>query len=122
MLRIAPPASAEPDESPDIESPVEDAQEPQPEEASMQQGGSVDKLDQSTVMYKTPDQGPFKCSNCLYFQQPNACDMVDGEIHPDGYCNIFVKIEGVPADLPTDQGVPVEGEAANVAPANGGEY
>lgn len=114
MLRIAPPTAAEP--VPEEAPPTEDMA-PEPEAAPMQPQGGVDKLDQSTVAYKTPDQGPFQCDNCLYFQQPNACDMVDGEIHPQGYCNIFVKIEGVPAgDMPTDQGVIPEGEAENVTP------
>lgn len=95
MLRVYGPKDQPDEEATEPEdNPEEEAQEPEEAKPS----SNVDKLDQSTVAYKTPDQGPFKCANCLYFQKPNACDMVDGEIHPEGYCNIFVKIEGVPMD------------------------
>jgi len=32
-----------------------------------------------------------QCDGCNFFQAPNACKMVDGEIAPTGYCNLWVK-------------------------------
>ena len=39
--------------------------------------------------YMGPVDGGFKCGNCTHFQQPNACGLVDGMIHPEGCCNLF---------------------------------
>jgi hypothetical protein len=45
------------------------------------------KMAQKMVQYipetKKPNQ---MCSNCVNFVAPNACKIVDGEIHPGGWC------------------------------------
>lgn len=46
-------------------------------------------MDDPKVEYMYSDQGPFMCSNCAYFQQPNGCVKVEGEIDPEGCCNLF---------------------------------
>lgn len=50
-----------------------------------------DKVDQAIVVYMTSDQGPFACQNCKYFDQPSACDIVQGPIDPQGCCDLFTK-------------------------------
>ena len=41
--------------------------------------------------YMGPDQGPFKCGNCEYFQAPNSCQKVQGPIESEGCCNLYEK-------------------------------
>lgn len=38
-----------------------------------------------------PEQGPFECERCLHWQDPNACQIVSGDIDPHGCCNLFAK-------------------------------
>src|SRR6266850_7762166 len=45
--------------------------------------------DDPGVDYMQPDQGPFKCGNCSHFQDPNSCEIVSGNIEPEGCCNLF---------------------------------
>lgn len=42
-----------------------------------------------TVAYMTSDKGPFMCNRCQYFNEPNSCQKVEGEIDPAGCCNLF---------------------------------
>lgn len=55
--------------------------------------GEAEKLPQADpmVVYMTGDQGPFKCANCEYFIEGGACEKVEGEIDPEGCCNLFEK-------------------------------
>ena len=41
------------------------------------------KLVQYVIESKKPNQ---MCSNCVNFISPNACKIVEGEIHPGGWC------------------------------------
>ena len=54
--------------------------------------------------YMGPDQGPFECDDCQFFQQPSACTKpevlaevgdADGDgladVDPKGCCNLFAK-------------------------------
>jgi hypothetical protein len=36
----------------------------------------------------TPNQGR-RCAGCTHFLQPNACDIVAGEISPNGWCRFY---------------------------------
>jgi hypothetical protein len=48
-------------------------------------------------VYQAADQGPFKCSNCHYFSEPNKCkqkqiiDLRGGRVEPDACCDYFEK-------------------------------
>lgn len=46
-------------------------------------------IPKALVVYMTGDMGPFKCSNCCYFSNPNGCSVVEGEIDPEGCCNMY---------------------------------
>ena len=47
------------------------------------------KLAQSVVMYQDHPKGDQKCSICTHFLPPNACQIVAGDISPDGWCGVF---------------------------------
>lgn len=51
------------------------------------------KVKQTDVKYQqTPKDGQ-KCSSCANFEAPKSCKLVDGEINPDGYCQLFKVIK-----------------------------
>lgn len=47
------------------------------------------KLAQSVVMYQDHPKGDQKCSVCAHFLPPNACQIVAGDISPNGWCGVF---------------------------------
>jgi hypothetical protein len=49
------------------------------------------KVGQKTVSYQAEPKGAQRCDACTYFQAPNACKMVEGEISPQGWCSLFAK-------------------------------
>jgi hypothetical protein len=51
------------------------------------------KTSQSSVVYMTGDQGPFRCDHCEYWSAPHSCRIVEGKIDPAGCCNLFEKEE-----------------------------
>ena len=69
--------------------------------------GGKKGMDDPQVEYMYSDQGPFMCSNCAYFQQPNACVKVEGEIDPEGCCNLF---ENAQSGEIEDEGLEEEGD------------
>ena len=48
-----------------------------------------DKLAPEMVMYQTQPKEGHQCSQCLHFQAPNACAIVNGEIKPEGWCAVW---------------------------------
>ena len=47
------------------------------------------KIAQSVVMYQDHPKGDQKCSVCAHFLPPNACQIVAGDISPNGWCGVF---------------------------------
>ena len=45
---------------------------------------------EATKYQDTPKDG-LKCKDCVYFQAPSGCGLVDGKISPDGWCSLFNK-------------------------------
>jgi hypothetical protein len=41
------------------------------------------------VQYQKMPKGDQQCSKCAQFVAPNACQIVDGTIVPDGWCIAF---------------------------------
>lgn len=85
--QVAPAAQVEdvPQEGPD------DTQEPlsaEPDQAMPTQA----QADPMVAGYKGPEQGPFMCSNCIFWQEPEACSLVSGPISPDGICSLFTSM------------------------------
>lgn len=52
------------------------------------------KVAQAAVAYQDTPKGPQQCDNCNWFQAPNACKTVAGEISPNGWCKIYAKKAG----------------------------
>jgi hypothetical protein len=48
------------------------------------------KISQKAVAYQDHPQGKKRCDECVQFQPPNACKIVDGIISPQGFCGIFM--------------------------------
>jgi hypothetical protein len=52
----------------------------------------------SSAAYQGPEQGPFKCSNCTYFMDPDQCSKPEviqeqgGIVDPEGCCNYFTSL------------------------------
>jgi hypothetical protein len=43
------------------------------------------------VKYQDSPKDGQKCSDCLYFQAPSGCGVVDGTISPNGWCSLYNK-------------------------------
>lgn len=52
---------------------------------------AVDKLRKEDVAYRDLPKGKERCDNCRVWEPPNACKSVEGEIAPQGWCNIWRK-------------------------------
>ena len=52
------------------------------------------KMAQAAVKYQTSPNNGKQCDGCNFFVAPNSCKMVDGEINPSGWCNLWVKKAG----------------------------
>jgi len=47
------------------------------------------KIAQAMVQYQKTPKGDQQCSKCAQFVAPNACQIVDGTIDPNGWCIAF---------------------------------
>ena len=67
------------------------------------------KVDPLIAVYRSPDQGPFKCGNCNFFLEEGACQIVAGQIDPEGICNNFSALDlGGEPETPVESNVPTE--------------
>jgi hypothetical protein len=53
------------------------------------QAAAQQKVKQAEVKYQDQPKGPQRCDGCVQFQPPNACKIVEGQISPNGWCEIF---------------------------------
>ena len=50
------------------------------------------KASQSSVRYQAQPKGEGKCGNCMNFiAETSTCKLVDGQISPEGWCNLWAK-------------------------------
>jgi hypothetical protein len=49
------------------------------------------KASKAAMKYQDKPNGSMKCSNCLQFEPPASCKVVEGTISPEGYCLAWVK-------------------------------
>ena len=47
------------------------------------------KVSQADAKYQAQPKGQQRCDNCLNFQAPNACKLVEGEIISNGWCQLY---------------------------------
>jgi hypothetical protein len=52
------------------------------------------KVAQNVVQYQTSPKDGAMCSLCVNFAPPNACNIVDGTISPNGWCVAFAPKSG----------------------------
>ena len=49
------------------------------------------KASKEAMKYQDKPNGDQRCDNCMQFQAPSSCKVVDGTISPQGYCIAWVK-------------------------------
>jgi uncharacterized protein YjbJ (UPF0337 family) len=50
------------------------------------------KVSQASVQYQSQPKGEQKCGGCQHFiAASNTCELVDGQISPDGWCKLWAK-------------------------------
>ena len=49
------------------------------------------KVKKAIAKYQDTPKNGQKCSDCNFFRPPNACQLVEGDISPNGWCSFFAK-------------------------------
>jgi High potential iron-sulfur protein len=49
------------------------------------------KVKQAVAKYQDKPKNGQKCADCRFFRPPKACQLVEGDISPDGWCAFFAK-------------------------------
>jgi hypothetical protein len=49
------------------------------------------KTDKKTAKYQDHPNKDQRCALCNYFRPPKSCQLVDGDISPNGWCSFFAK-------------------------------
>ena len=79
---------------------------------------SPGSIDPSIAGYMGAEYGPFECQRCVHWLAPNACQVVAGNIDPQGCCNVFTPgQEQESAESPE-----MESQEQEEAPEQGGGY
>ena len=52
---------------------------------------AAQKASKEAMKYQDKPSGDKQCSNCLQFDPPASCKVVDGAVSPSGYCIAWVK-------------------------------
>ena len=53
-----------------------------------------EKIAQELVQYQDMPKDGQQCNKCAQWVEPNACKIVAGVIHPNGYCVAYAPKEG----------------------------
>lgn len=59
--------------------------------ASGNRAAAQTKVTQKAVAYQDKPKGEQRCDNCMQFQAPSSCKVVEGNIEPGGWCTVYVK-------------------------------
>ena len=49
------------------------------------------KASEKAAKYQDQPKGDQHCAVCKYFRPPNSCQLVAGNISPNGWCSFFLK-------------------------------
>ena len=49
------------------------------------------KVSQQAVKYQDTPKGEQHCDNCLHFEAPSSCKIVDGTVSPQVWCMVYAK-------------------------------
>lgn len=55
----------------------------------VRQAAAQEKISQAIAKYQGMPNGNDRCQVCANFQPPSACRFVEGEISPNGWCQLF---------------------------------
>jgi hypothetical protein len=47
------------------------------------------KLPKSQARYQAGPNGDRQCANCVHFAAPASCEIVEGAVSPQGWCQFF---------------------------------
>jgi len=47
------------------------------------------KISQEEAKYQGTPKGNQHCDGCVNFEAPNGCKFVQGEVNPNGWCQLF---------------------------------
>lgn len=47
------------------------------------------RISQAAAQYQDHPRGGLSCIGCTFFRRPHACQVVAGEISPNGWCRLF---------------------------------
>ena len=51
---------------------------------------AANKLSLKAAGYQDTPKGKLECDNCVQWQAPSSCKIVDGVIAPTGWCKVYV--------------------------------
>ncbi|MBU0656986.1 MAG: high-potential iron-sulfur protein [Gammaproteobacteria bacterium] len=78
------------------ESTQQPATPPQPDADTMKNGDTPQpsgKVSQEQAQYQDQPKGDQRCDNCQHFvAENNTCGVVEGQISPQGWCSLWVKL------------------------------
>jgi hypothetical protein len=46
-------------------------------------------MSRAAVAYQDTPRGGLSCAVCSFFRRPRACQVVEGDISPTGWCRLF---------------------------------
>jgi len=49
------------------------------------------KVSQLVVKYQDTPKGEQRCENCLHFEPPSTCKIVEGTVAAQGWCMVYAK-------------------------------
>jgi hypothetical protein len=49
------------------------------------------KVSKEIAKYQDSPKDGHKCSECTFFEPPKSCKAVEGDISPDGWCQLWTK-------------------------------
>jgi len=47
------------------------------------------RISQMAAQYQDHPRGGLSCIGCTFFRRPRSCQVVAGDISPDGWCKLF---------------------------------
>jgi hypothetical protein len=47
------------------------------------------KLSKASAQYQDSPRGGLSCVGCTFFRRPRSCQVVEGDISPQGWCKLF---------------------------------
>jgi hypothetical protein len=47
------------------------------------------RMSRAEALYQDTPRGGLSCGGCTFFRKPRACQVVEGDISPNGWCRLF---------------------------------